>query len=172
MSGGPADLVDCVRLGKEGATLGRVFALRDLPRLADVLTEPRGEVRVSYEFGLTETAKAGVRIAVVAEPMLQCQRCMQPFGLTVATHSEIEFAAEELAVAADSPREPYLMHGGLVSLRDLAEEELILALPVAPACSTPETCGRAPSGDDGAGAAPVPQTVRPFSGLLDLLKKP
>jgi uncharacterized protein len=172
MSGGPADLVDCVRLGKDRATLARVFALRDLPRLADVLTDSEGEVSVSYEFGVTENAKAGVRIEVRAVPMLQCQRCMLPFGLRVATQSDIEFAADESQAGGCSTREPVMMSGGMVSLRDLAEEELILALPVAPACSTPETCGRAPSFDDGAGAAPATQTVRPFSGLQDLLKKP
>ena len=172
MSGGPADLVDCVRLGKEGATLERVFALRDLPRLADSLSDSSGEVSASYEFGLTENAKAGVRIAVRAEPIVQCQRCMLPFGLRVATQSDIEFASGESQAGGCVAREPVVMRGGMVSLRDLAEEELILALPVAPACSTPETCGRAPSFDDGAGAAPATQTVRPFSGLQDLLKKP
>jgi uncharacterized protein len=172
MSGGPADLVDCVRLGRDGATLERVFALRDLPRLADVLTDPRGEVSASYEFGRTEDAKAGVRIAIRATPMLQCQRCLQPFGLELATNSEIEFASDESAAVVDGAREPYVMQGGTVSLRDLAEEELILALPVAPACNTPETCGRAPSLRDVTTAEPAGPTVRPFSGLQDLLKKP
>jgi len=172
MSGGPADLVDCVRLGRDGAALERVFALRDLPRLADVLTDPRGEVSVSYEFGRTEDAKAGVRIGIRATPMLQCQRCLQPFGLEVSTHSDIEFASDESAAVGDAAREPYVMHDGTVSLRDLAEEELILALPVAPACDTPETCGRAPSFGGSAKAEPTGPTVRPFSGLQDLLKKP
>jgi len=172
MSGGPADLVDCVRLGRDGATLERVFALSDLPRLADVLTDPDGEVSVSYAFGRTEDAKAGVRIAIRATPMLQCQRCLQPFGLAVAAHSEIEFASDESAAVGAAEREPYVMRDGTVSLRDLAEEELILALPVAPACDTPETCGRAPSLPDGIGAAPAGPTLRPFSGLQDLLKKP
>ena len=35
--------------------------------------------------------------------------------------------------------------GGRVSLRELAEEELLLALPIAPACSAPQDCGNAPS---------------------------
>jgi uncharacterized metal-binding protein YceD (DUF177 family) len=66
-----------------------------------------------------------------------------------------------------------VLTGGLASLRDLAEEELLLALPVAPACSAPETCGRAPSYRDGSAFAPAaPETVRPFSALQDLLKKP
>jgi uncharacterized metal-binding protein YceD (DUF177 family) len=54
------------------------------------------------------------------------------------------------------------MDEGLVSLRDLAEEELLLALPVIASCSTPEACGRAPSPDE---------RQRPFSVLQDLLKK-
>ena len=61
---------------------------------------------------------------------------------------------------------------GLVSLRDLAEEELLLALPIAPACTAPERCGRAPEYVERAGpAAAAPETVRPFSALQELLKK-
>jgi uncharacterized metal-binding protein YceD (DUF177 family) len=61
--------------------------------------------------------------------------------------------------------------GGL-SLRELAEEELLLALPIAPACSTPMTCGNAPAlvidspKPDGS-----EEMRRPFSVLADLLKK-
>jgi len=64
-----------------------------------------------------------------------------------------------------------------VSLRDLAEEELLLALPLAPACSTPDTCGRAQGLSEGGAAAdrademPESAVRRPFSGLKDLLKK-
>jgi len=54
------------------------------------------------------------------------------------------------------------MEDGSVSLRELAEEELLLALPVIAACSTPEDCGRAPSPDE---------RQRPFAVLQDLLKK-
>jgi uncharacterized metal-binding protein YceD (DUF177 family) len=57
-----------------------------------------------------------------------------------------------------------------VSLRELAEEELLLALPVAPACSIPLTCGNAP---DLTIDAPEDseQMRRPFSALQDMLKK-
>jgi uncharacterized metal-binding protein YceD (DUF177 family) len=84
----------------------------------------------------------------------------------------VEFADDEAAVATDSERELFGTRGGLVSLRELAEEELLLALPVAPACSTPSTCGNAP---DRVVDAPEPggseEMRRPFSVLQDLLKK-
>jgi len=54
------------------------------------------------------------------------------------------------------------MDDGTVSLRDLAEEELLLALPAIAACSTPEDCGRAPKPEE---------RNRPFAVLQDLLKK-
>ena len=47
--------------------------------------------------------------------------------------------------AADAQREVYGIEGGMVSLRDLAEEELLLALPIVPACGASESCGNAPS---------------------------
>ena len=59
-----------------------------------------------------------------------------------------------------------------VSLRELAEEELLLALPIAPSCNSPQSCGRAPSyatGDEATGV--TGDMRRPFSALQDLLKK-
>jgi uncharacterized metal-binding protein YceD (DUF177 family) len=97
---------------------------------------------------------------------------MRGFVFAVSGGSEIEFAADDEASAADSEREPFRADGGLVLLKDLAEEELLLALPVAPACSAPQGCGRMP------GVAAQTERPResagmrrPFSGLKDLLKK-
>ena len=57
-----------------------------------------------------------------------------------------------------------------ISRQNMAEEELLLALPVAPACSIPLTCGNAP---DLTIDAPEDseQMRRPFSALQVLLKK-
>jgi uncharacterized metal-binding protein YceD (DUF177 family) len=109
-----------------------------------------------------EAGRAGATVAVQAVPRLVCQRCLQDFELPVISDSDIEFATSDADTSVESPREIYLMDEGLVSLRDLAEEELLLALPVIASCSTPEACGRAPSPDE---------RQRPFSVLQDLLKK-
>jgi len=174
MAGGPPDRVDCARLAAAAETLTRVYQLDDLPRLQDLLAESGGRLQASYAFGKTPDGGAGVTLAIESTPMLRCQRCLEPFALPVVARSEIEFSADETAAAGEgSEREPYVLTGGVASLRDLAEEELLLALPVAPACSAPEKCGRAPSYKDGSALAPAaPETVRPFSALQDLLKKP
>jgi len=167
MAPGLPDRVDCARLADESAGLERVFALEDLPRVHDVLAQRSGSVAARYEFERIDGIRVGATITVKAAPQLVCQRCLKGFTFPVAVSSEIEFASSESAAPADSPREIYLMSDGLVSLRELAEEELLLALPVIAACSAPRTCGRVPVLDADTAEAPR----RPFAGLQDMLKK-
>jgi uncharacterized protein len=172
MAAGLPDLVDCARLAEEAAVLERSYELREMPRLKEFLAQPQGVVNASFAFSRLASGRPGARVEVRAAPMLICQRCMQGFAFPVEGGSNVEFADDEAAVAADSERELYGTRGGLVSLRELAEEELLLALPVAPACSTPSTCGNAPDLlIDAPAAEGVEEMRRPFSVLQDLLKK-
>jgi uncharacterized protein len=172
MAAGPPDLVDCAQLAEDAAVLERVYELADLDRLQDVLTDTHGVVHASFAFSNTFSGRPGAKIAIRAEPQLRCRRCMQGFTLAVSGGSEIEFAEDETAEASDAQHELYRAEGGKVSLRDLAEEELLLALPIAPACDEPERCGNAPSLPGDAERAESSDAMRrPFGGLKELLKK-
>jgi uncharacterized protein len=169
MAAGLPDLVDCARLAEEAVALRRDYALGELPRLKDLLAEPRGTLSATFAFAKLASGRPGARVSIEASPQLVCQRCMHGFGLRATGASEIEFATSE---DAESEREFFRMENGRVSLRELAEEELLLALPIAPACNSPQSCGRAPSyatGDETTGA--TGDMRRPFSALQDLLKK-
>jgi uncharacterized protein len=161
MASGLIDRVDCARLAEDAAVLERVYPLSELPRLQDLLADARGSVRARFAFSRLEAGRTGATVAVQATPRLVCQRCLQSFELPLTSDSEIEFATSEAESPVETPREIYLMVEGSVSLRDLAEEELLLALPVIASCSKPEICGHAPS----------PERHRPFAVLQDLLKK-
>ena len=166
-----ADLVDCVRLADETAVLERVYDLGELPRLRDMLADPRGTVRATFAFAKLASGHAGAAVTVEATPVLVCQRCMQGFDVALTGRSDVEFAGDD-AAAAESEREFFRINDGLVSLRELAEEELLLAVPFAPACSTPLTCGKAPGETRGDEMREMAGDLRrPFSGLKDLLKK-
>lgn len=171
MAQGLPDRVDCARLAEDTAVLERHYPLGEMPRLQDLLADTRGSVRANFEFAKTESGRCGATVTVEANPHLVCQRCMQGFEFAAAASSEIEFAANEGANRGDSPREVYLTDGGLVSLRDLAEEELLLALPIVAACTTPRSCGRAPAGAGQEAGHAAQNTTRPFAALQDLLKK-
>ncbi|HEX3913719.1 MAG TPA: YceD family protein [Steroidobacteraceae bacterium] len=119
-------------------------------------------MKARFAFMKLGQGRAGAAVAVQAAPRLVCQRCLQGFELPVSGDSEIEFVAGAAQATLESAREIYLMDEGCVSLRELAEEELLLALPVIASCSAPGTCGQAP--------APA-ERHRPFAVLQDLLKK-
>ena len=172
MAAGSPDLVDCVRLSTDSTELDREYQLQDLPRVKDVLAEPRGILSAHFAFAMLSSGRPGAEVSIEATPQLVCQRCMQGWPLGVTSGSEVEFATSDAADATDADRELYRMNNGQVSLRDLAEEELLLALPHVFMCDTPETCGRAPSyaiGDETPGE--TGDMRRPFSALQDLLKK-
>lgn len=171
MAGGLPDLVDCARLAEEAAVLERAYELRELPRLKELLAEPRGALHATFAFSKLASGRPGASIAVRAAPVLVCQRCLQGFAFPVESRSDVEFADDEMAAPSDAEHEVFATRGGLASLRELAEEELLLALPIAPVCRTPLTCGNPP----GLAEPPEPERSdevrRPFSALKDLLKK-
>ena len=169
MAAGLPDVIDCVRLAEDGAVLRRDYELSELPRLKDVLAAPLGRLSASFSFAKLASGRPGAEVTVRADPPLVCQRCLEGFAFTVRSASEIEFAASEEGGAGDSERDVFWAPNGQVSLRELAEEELLLALPIAPACSTPLTCGKAPAGKETPDA--IGEMRRPFSALQDLLKK-
>jgi uncharacterized protein len=162
MASGQSDRVDCARLAADAAVLERVYPLSELTRLKDLLADARGSAKARFAFSKLAGGRIGATVAVQAAPWLVCQRCLQAFELPVSGDSEIEFATSAAETPAESLRELYLMNEGSVSLRELAEEELLLALPVIASCSAPQTCGRAPQEEE---------RQRPFAVLQDLLKK-
>jgi len=145
MASGLSDDVDCARLAKDAVELEREYPLKDLPRLQDMLAESNGSMRARFAFSRLASGRPGALVAVAATPRLICQRCLQGFDFPVAADSAIEFANSEADAPADSPHEIYVMRGGSVNLREVAEEELLLAIPFSAACTTPESCGRAPA---------------------------
>ncbi len=172
MGAGPPDLVDSARLALEVAVLERDYALGDMPRLRDLLAAAEGTLHASFAFAKTASGGAGAHVEVRAAPQLVCQRCLQGFSLAVNSSSDVEFTEDPDGSGSVSDRELFPTHaGGMVSLRDLAEEEPLLALPIAPACSTPQACGNGQSAPGGEDAQDAQTMRRPFGVLQDLLKK-
>jgi uncharacterized protein len=171
MAPGLPDRVDCTHLADNAVVLERVYPLSGMPRLQDLLADAGGFVHARFAFAKAESGRAGATVAVEADPHLVCQRCLQGFAYAAAGCSEIEFLNGAAPDAVKSARDVHQMHEGLVSLSELAEEEVLLALPIV-AMHPPQSCGRAPpydAGDEVHGASG--DRLRPFTALRDLLKK-
>ncbi len=152
--------------------------LRDLPRIEPSLAvregHAKGSIRVARELGL-----AIADIQLEAQPQVVCQRCMQALEWPVVSRSRLALVPD-LAAADRVPEgvESYVTEHDRVSIRELVEEEILLALPSVPKCAAGDACSRMLAVTDQLvgsqasaeeGAARVVQT--PFAQLRELLKK-
>lgn len=164
------------RLCDLGKSFTGSLALDSLSRLAPLLALPEGAVIYELRFDRGERGRHQISGWLEATLQVTCQRCMEPMPLSV--RSEIALAivsgpdeAERLPEAFD----PLLLEPDeSIPLSELLEDELLLALPVAPLHPVEECNLRlADFSDEPEVAQDVAQEakVNPFAQLAELKSK-
>jgi uncharacterized protein len=156
-------VIDGFEFASAGATQQGVLPLSGFPRLRDMLASDEGEVAYQLRGVRDERGRPGLRLRVDGELQLRCQRCLGPMAFEVKADELLLLAATQAEIDAD-PAEvdapDRVVAAKQMSVADLVEDELILAVPYAP---RHDEC--APAAREGEGA-----TARPFAGLRDKLK--
>jgi uncharacterized protein len=168
--------LDIDRLADGEADIDFAVPLAELPRLRSQLASVEGLVRGRVHF----TRESGLVVAgltVSGAATLACQRCLQP--MTEPVDSSVRVAL--ITAEADASRvpehlEPVLALGGRITVGELVEEELLLALPIVPLHAQASECAGpvdapAASGVPPVSGAPEQTTQKPFAQLDKLLKR-
>jgi uncharacterized protein len=156
-------VIDGFEFASAGATQEGAWPLRDFPRLRDMLAADHGEVSYTLRGVRDERGRPSLRISVRGALPLRCQRCLEPMPLEVRSDALLVLAqtlAEIHAEPADAQAPDRVVAGKEMPVRDLIEDELILAVPYAP---RHEQC------EARAGSA-TGKTVSPFAGLRGLMR--
>lgn len=169
----PQRSLDVASFAADGASLAGRWPLAQLARLADggvgedVRWSVQGQLR-AVPGGEPET---WLHLAATARVQRECQRCLQPVELVLEVARALRFVAGEVEAAAlDAECEDdVLALPRSLDLRELVEDELLLALPLVPAhehCPRPlpMRVGEPPDDDDD---EPDP-TPHPFAALARL----
>ena len=176
--------LDVEAFAKEGATLVGRWPLAQLDRLAEsahaepdsgvdaaagreVAWEVRGELR-ALRGG---DSQIWLHLNAHTELPLECQRCLKPVVTTVdARRSFLFVRGEDAAAQLDADTEDdVLALTRALDLRELIEDELLLALPLVPRHDVCESPLPIPAADgDTAEEAPP----HPFAGLAALKRGP
>lgn len=137
----PARL-DVAAFAAQGARLGGNWAGAELPRLAasQALPQDATAEAAAWQVAGERRAVAGgdaefwLRIEARTEVWLTCQRCLQPMRLALEVDRRIQFVrGEAQAEALDAEAEhDVLALTRALDLRELIEDELLLALPLVP----------------------------------------
>jgi uncharacterized protein len=160
-------LRDVAILADEGAELSFEIPVARMTRLVRELSADtgiaRGTVRFARERGF---AVAGVQAA--ADVTLVCQRCLKPLVTRIESESRV-FLPHSEAAAAHVPEDVELMLApdGRLRMSELIEEDLLLALPLAPLHADDEYCAMRQAEPE-PDAGPV-EVQRPFAALGDLM---
>ena len=149
--------------------------LAELPRVSHELIgkdgEASGHVRFSRHMG-----HAVADLDVKAAPEVVCQRCMQSMRWPVNVKSRIALVSDyDAADRVPDGMEVFLVEADSVSVRDLVDEEVMLALPNVPRHDEDSECARRrvqlPGQPDEPEATPDLQVQKPFAQLGELLKR-
>jgi uncharacterized protein len=168
MSTPPDRPLDVLGLARDRALVEREFPIAGFARLRDRLAEPTGQAQARAQFGLAGEWPI-VQLALEADVVMSCQRCLKPVHRRVVSQSQLVFAPE------DAPELPgdYEAIGGdprTVDFAALVEDELLLGLPLIPRHEADEKCTPPGGGEIVKGETQATEMRRPFAGLRDLLK--
>ncbi len=125
-----------------------------------------GEVNVKLEAGSDEAGLPHLRGELSGALRLVCLRCTKPFDWQLHAPVGLRLVKTEAEeVQALHECEPYLVQDDQLPLRDLVEDELLLALPMMPRC---KSCENKPSKAPPKAPEPEIRRENPFAALKTL----
>lgn len=111
---------------------------RQLPRLRAVLADDSGVLEVALELGRDGEGIGWLQGRITGTLALTCQRGLHPYDWPCAVDLRLRLVASEAEEQAVLEHDdPYLVQDDRLPLRDLVEDEVLLALPMLPRCSDP-----------------------------------
>jgi uncharacterized protein len=158
----PQPVIDGFEFASAGASLRGALPIRDFPRLHDMLARHEGEVAYELEGVRDGRGRPALRLKLRTRLELRCQRCLEalPFEVQADEVLVLGTQAEIDAEAADVHAADRVVAAKEMPVRELVEDELILALPYAPRHAG---CSARASTD-------AAEKVSPFAGLRGLMR--
>lgn len=147
-------VIDCLEFARGGGVLERKVGLDELPRLAGLLATTDGVLSVRLEGWRDEQGKSWLRVDITGEPVLCCQRCLGgvKFPLDIRSRLQLIAPGEEWPDddLVDDSADAIAAETALAVLQ-LIEDEVLLALPIAP---RHEQCESPSASASGHGSSP------------------
>jgi uncharacterized protein len=145
---------------REGTT-----PVAEMLRLGADCADRSGEIRWKIEGGETRQGYPSLTLSVAGPVQLVCQRCLAPFSYEIDSSTMLVLGrddeeADQIEEILDDESIDVIVGSNCCDIRDLLEDEALLALPQAP---KHEVCP-----DDKILDALKSEKVSPFAGLKNL----
>jgi uncharacterized protein len=125
--------VDPLRLAETEESIAGRLAVSAMPRLREVLRDDTGVVDFRLRFRRDDQGSVRVLGEFSTSLCMTCQRCLEPLGLALAgTIDVMPVAREDGGPVTPAGTEPLMLSEGRIHLLGFIEDEVLLALPIAP----------------------------------------
>jgi uncharacterized protein len=158
LSAGP--VVDSLGFARDGGSIGGVLPISAFSRLADVVVDDSGNLEWRVVGERQEDGKSYLHLSVAGELLLRCQRCLEKMAWRLRVDSRLQLVGnlqdlptEDLIEEASDP----IVAQSELALLPLVEDEVLLALPIAP---RHETCALPAPGRDRGEQSPFAQLAK------------
>lgn len=148
------------------------WTVKDFPQLCDALYNDKGEIKVLVHGRYDHNKQCLLETQIKANLTLECQTSFEPIDYpvdskviycTVIKESQIEEVNEDY--------EPILIEDGLIDMKKVIEDELILSVPIAANKPAEELTQKMSYGElDEEAIAKEEEAANPFSVLTGLKK--
>jgi len=163
--------LDVDRLAETQAGIDFSVPLAELPRLRSRFASVEGSVHGHVQFA-REAGIAMAELTMSGTAKLACQRCLEGMDVVVESRVRVGLIGAQAEIGrVPEDLEPMLAPEGRVSVGELVEEELLLALPIVPLHADAGECAVAASAPRVTDQQEEPATQRPFERLGELLKR-
>ena len=156
---------DSFAFARDGRVLEGTLPVASLERLHDQLANVAGELAFRLQGRKGKRGEPLLEVEVSGTLALACQRCLEAIVFDVDIDSLLELVPEGGELSQDELEDDtrdFLPVAGELDVAQLVEDEVLLALPVAP---RHERCGLP-------GAAAAGERIHPFAVLSALKGKP
>jgi DUF177 domain-containing protein len=157
-------VIDGLEFAKAASRLRGAWPVDEFLRLRDVLRSTAGVLHYELQGVAEERGRPALHLKVRGELHLTCQRCLGALELPLRIETSLRLAPTQADVDAE-PLEAEgpesIVAGKEMAVQALVEDEVLLAIPIAP---RHEACERHAAAAGVAGAR-----QRPFAGLRGLM---
>lgn len=148
-----------LRLADEGVRLCGELKLQNMPRLARLCAVADGSVSIDLQFERSAQGLRQVYGPIRTTVQMICQRCLQPFMLTIAADTRLVLLKPGETGVND---EADVLEAKPWPLSELVENELLLAMPMIPMHAPGECLVDTPGPSSEAGSS---NQRNPFAAL-------
>jgi uncharacterized protein len=125
------DYVDARKIFAQRAHISGTVPLARFTRFCELLADCRGELKVSLQFGLDERHRRIVEGSIETSVSVVCQRCLEHTNVQLQESFKLGVVESEAQIERlPDDVDPWLTTDARLTLVDILEEQLILAMPI------------------------------------------